>query len=279
MIEGRESYQVAERPQTLPARTLGELLNETFAIYRNHFWRFIGLAALVQVPVSLLSLLPPSVGTSLLTNFAGGWGGVLLIGAITYGVGQHYLGRPVEVRECYSKVWFRVLSLGVVGTVLAGLGLLAEYLGTTAATGRSPATGVLFLVFSVPAAVLLMYAVFTPQSMIMEGLGPVGAVRRSYSLVRGNWWRVLGIVLIVVLVVIGLALVLLIPFALASSIAGAEDPNALGTAVQFLGGLVAAVAVPPVAAIALTLLYYDLRVRREQYDLAALSHEMGMAPV
>jgi hypothetical protein len=44
----------------------------------------------------------------------------------------------------------------------------------------------------------------------------------------------------------------------------------------FLAGMVVSVFVAPVAFVATTLLYFDLRVRKEEYDTEALSREMGM---
>jgi len=51
----------------------------------------------------------------------------------------------------------------------------------------------------------------------------------------------------------------------------------LGVLFELLGSIVVAVAVPPIAGIASTLIYYDLRVRKENYDLTTLSQEMGVA--
>ena len=49
--------RMAQRQETILPRTLGDLLNETFSIYGKHFWRFIGLVAIVQLPLSLLGLI------------------------------------------------------------------------------------------------------------------------------------------------------------------------------------------------------------------------------
>jgi hypothetical protein len=74
----------------------------------------------------------------------------------------------------------------------------------------------------------------------------------------------------------GLGLVLTLPFGVASGIAAPEETNAVGATFVFLAGMVVSVLVPPVASIAATLLYFDLRVRKEDYDTEALSREMAM---
>ena len=56
-----------------------------------------------------------------------------------------------------------------------------------------------------------------------------------------------------------------------------EEATAMSKTVELLGSLLVAVVVPPVGFIAGTLIYYDLRVRKEDYDFATLSQEMGVA--
>ena len=112
---------------------------------------------------------------------------------------------------------------------------------------------------------------------MVEGHKPLEALRRSYALVKGSWWRIFGITLVLWLVVTGLGIVVAILFALIAALAGFEVTSALGTALRFLASLLVEVVVPPIVVIAGTLLYYDMRVRNEKYDLATLSREMGIA--
>jgi fatty acid desaturase len=97
-------------------------------------------------------------------------------------------------------------------------------------------------------------------------------------LVRGSWWRVFGVSLVVVLVITGMGILLTIPFAWVSDLVGLVAPNTLaGLALTTLNSIVVGVAVLPVAFTAMTLLYYDLRVRREHFNLEVLSQEMRVA--
>ena len=276
MATGR-GYDVEVGSRALPARTLGALLNETFAVYGRRFRRLVGLVAVVQLPVSLLELLPGGLPVFILVSLMATFGGVFVFGAIISAVGQDYLLGAVDIARCYSRAWWRVVSLAAVGTVLAVLNLSAVYILTTAVTEQSPAASAVVLILSVPILTLLVYSIFTPHAIIVEGLKPIGAVRRSYSLVRGSWWRVFGIFLVILLVTIGLALLVSAPFAFASWLAAPEEPTGLSSTFNFLGGVIVGIAVAPVVATALTLLYYDLRVRKEDYDLTLLSKEMGMA--
>ena len=56
----------------------------------------------------------------------------------------------------------------------------------------------------------------------------------------------------------------------------ADPASGIANIILALGGVVVAVVVPPVLFIGWTLFYYDMRVRKEGYDVAALSRELGL---
>ena len=254
-----------QHTQTLPTRTLGELLNETFAVYGRHLWAFIGLAAVVQVPISLLAHFlgngPTAYGVEGALRFFG-W--FLVYGAVAFAVGQQYVTGRITIGQCYMRVRWRILSMTLLSLILAVSILL----------------GAALAVLIVPAIVMfaaLVYWSMAVPAIIVQGYKPVDALKRSFGLVRGSWWRVFGITVVIMLVVLGLAIVITIPFAIASWLAAPDGPTVVSNTVQLLGDLTVAAAVLPVAAVASTLLYYDLRVRKEDYSLISLSQEMGIA--
>jgi len=257
--------EVERQARKLPARSLGDLLGETFAIYGTNFWRLIGLVAVVQVPVSLLALALPGntaalVTAAILVMVAS----VCVFGATIFAVGQHYVSGEIRIGPCYTRVWWHVFSLLSLVVILTASMVLAAVLA----------------VLVVPAIVLLVmlgYWSLAVQAVIIEGCKPVAALRRSYELVKGNWWRVSWITGVILLLLIGLGLLLGAPFALASRLVAPDDATVLSTVFQFLRSVTVATVVPSVAAIASTLLYYDLRVRKENYDFSTLSGEMGKA--
>ena len=255
----KRSHQVWGETEAFPVRRLGELLNETFAIYGKRFKRIIGLVALVQVPVGLLGLIANAgVATFAALLVVGLLATIAVYGVTISAVGQHYLTGEIGIGNSYARVWWRVVSLLSLALILAPV----------------LALGVASLILFFPAIALLGVAV---PAVVVEGRSPVAAIRRAFEIVQGSWLRVSGIALVILLVMVGLGLLVQIPFALASYIAAPEGASALGSLFRFAGGLLVGIVTPPVAAIAFTLLYYDLRVRTEGYDLRALSQEMGVA--
>ena len=112
----------------------------------------------------------------------------------------------------------------------------------------------------------LVYAV-----VIVEQVGPVAAVRRSFALVGGRFWRTLLTLALAGLIAAVVAQVVALPFSVPGSLFG----DWAGVVFSTAGGVIAAVLTTPLAANAQTLLYFDGRVRREGYDLDVLSRQVA----
>ena len=262
----------------LSARNFVGLLNETFAIYGKHIWWFLGLVAVVQVPLTLTTITVTLVfggGPVVLiaVTLLGALGSMFVYGTAVVAVGQHYLAGAVDIRACYSRVWWWVLSLAMV-TVAITVVLFAAPVVVTLAD-KSIIAGLAALLM-VPAVVVFVYWSMAIQTVVVEGRKSVSALARSYRLVKGSWWRVFGILLVVGLVALGLGILVNIPFMVSSLIAG-NVASELGLALQYLGALVVELVIAPVVFIAGTLLYYDLRLRKEEYSFSVLSQELGIA--
>jgi hypothetical protein len=269
---------VSQQPQALLPRGLGALLDETFAIYGRHLRRWLVMAALVQVPVGLVSIGLgqisgiPAVG--FVAYVLGVAGAVLVYSAIAYGVGQHYVTGAVEVRECYERAWWRVQSLTLLAlapmAALLAIALSLRYGGDLAGATLA----LLMVLLAVVAAVYWSMAV---PAVVIEGKRALGSLKRGFALVQGSWWRALGIALTLVLVALGMAIILTIPVGLAAALSGGNLASRSMAVLIGAGDLVVTVVVPPVLMIAWTLLYNDLRVRKEEYDVAAMSRELGIS--
>jgi regulator of sirC expression with transglutaminase-like and TPR domain len=114
-----------------------------------------------------------------------------------------------------------------------------------------------------------------PQLVILEGCGAIAGLRRSWRLVRPSFWRVLGLVLIV-----GLLTLLFtgLPWALATLAPRLIDRTTTWPWLMIAAvGLsqIGMVAILPFQIGALTLLYYDLRVRHEGYDIEVQRQHMA----
>ena len=266
-----------ELDKSLPARGFDGILNETFVIYGRHFRQFAGLAAVVQVPAQVLvTMLAFISGDGLIAltafNVISLFALIAIYSATISGVGQYYVTSDVTVGRCYTRVLWRIISMLVLGTILATV----TAAGIVAIDIQTPR--LVLLVFIAAVAAYLVYLAVAAPVVIVEGYRSMGALRRSYGLVRRNEWRIIGNLAVYLLVGIGLSLVLFLPFWLVSLVIAPDATTIVSQVIQRIGSITAAVVALPVSFIAATLLYYDLRVRNEDYNMVRLSQAMGVMP-
>jgi hypothetical protein len=195
-------------------------------------------------------------------------------------------GRSMTPRElwvrCRSRLWavlgvalIVVLALPLVMALALAPGLIVLFLpsGTVA--------GVILLVLGGIAGLLACLALYfgfwavAAPALLLENLGVFASLRRSYQLVRGSFWRVLGIGLLTAVIASILRQVFGVPFSVAGAlVAGAgagDDPGFVVTLIQLLvagiGEVIAGAVLFPFTAGVSALLYLDLRMRREGLDV------------
>lgn len=237
-----------------------------------------------QMP-SLLLGLASELGSLVVTLLAT----TVLTGLLIMTVSRSALGRVVSAGEVWSRVKGRVWAL-IGQSILVGLisfTTIALLGGPTAvalvgivrnSTSSLPSWLAVLVILFVIAVAILMIALslvfmvrFTCASsaLILEDIGIIESLKRSWGLSRGSFWRVLGTLLLAGLIT-GTALGLLsLPISfltLTSPIVG-EGALPLMAAIQsFLSALLQAIVLPFSAAVS-ALIYIDLRMRNEGLDV------------
>ena len=246
-------------------RDLGQLIDATFRVYRKAIIPFFAIALIPQIPSMLGLAIGGTVEDASLTDYsltetilalASLLIGIVAGAASIFCLGQVLAGRNVDVMDCYGRALSVLLPL-LATTIIISLALIGSAI-------------LMLVLIGVP---LFFYVLviwfFAVQAVVVENKSTFDALRRSQELVKGNWWRVFGIG--VAFVLLGIAL--LIPAIIASVIVGLV--NAVLANVVFG---VAVALVTPVLYIGSTLLYIDLRVRREDYDLQGLVDDLARRP-
>ena len=161
---------------------------------------------------------------------------------------------------------------------------LLPIMGATLLIGIGFGFGLLLLI--VPGIVLYIRWYCAIPALVIEEIGVGSALGRSWNLVRGYFWRVLGLLLLAALLfgaITSLAGVL--GTGLAEGLVGGTDPYADGAtfpigyhAVRTLPVLLVSTVVTPVASIYTVLIYIDLRFRQEGLDATLrAAHERSVA--
>jgi membrane-anchored glycerophosphoryl diester phosphodiesterase (GDPDase) len=261
---------------------LGEILDDIFRVYRRHFWLLACIALILSVPGLALQLAsgsadqfgfiatifrdignpaalsaevppaPPNIWL-LLTGYLL----ILIVVPFTLGgVSQAAIdliqGREISVRSTLTAVGQRYWAL---------LGLALLYVAITPT------------IICLPVLIWLgvRWSVAVP-ALLAERVGPVQALRRSWRLTRGSFWRSAGILLILyllqtvagsVLAIFAFPLAILVPFV----------PGFVRGAIVLTLTTGASALVLPIFYLGVVLLYFDLRIRREDFDLDQLARQ------
>ncbi|TDU06329.1 hypothetical protein EDD99_4881 [Streptomyces sp. 846.5] len=232
-------------------------------------------ADLHRTLVSLADIAPLVGATGAISLFAG----TLATAGLATVASKAVMGKPASPAEAWRAVNSRLPStvgLGLI-TTCATFGTLAlsaaPWLIANAAHSSDAAisaSALLILPGSVVALWLCISMGLAAPALVLERQGIRAALARSFRLVRGAWWRIFGVTVLVSLLTGLVSGLIALPFTAVDLIANGTGSD--GTAVSSLllaaiGGSIGAALTLPITAGASALLYIDQRIRREALDL------------
>lgn len=297
-----------QRPQLRPLN-FGEILDVAINVVLKNARTLITAVAVVVVPVTLLSAIVQlsafpdafdpgqqsaittgsgedlmldssavavAVGAFVVTGLFSVLASLLATAACFRAIATAYVGGQPGWRESLSFAFRRLgsllLLLVLVTLAFTALGVVVVLLGLA-----GPAAGVLALLVAFVAFVYLgvAWSVSIP-ALLVEDARNVSALRRSFQLIRKRWWPAFGILVVGVLItfVIGLVIGLISSVPLVA----APDSTIVNFAAQTVGGLISSLVTTPILAAFITILYFDLRVRKEGLDLRLIAERIDASP-
>jgi flagellar biosynthesis protein FlhB len=264
-------------PQLRPLG-VGEILDAGFRLVRRRFGTLVVCTLVVATPLTILSTLlqlsadeqafdfsadgttadaeGSAIAASLIANLIQYVMIVLIVAACFRAVSAAYLGQEAGAGESLRFAVTRMVPL-LVALVLVTLALI-------------PA----FVLLIVPGIWLGVRLSMTFPAIVFERLGPLAGMARSFRLVKGQWWRTFGVFLVAFLLMFVLSLAL---GAVIGALAGALAPDSevLAAVVVAVVSILVTAALYPVWAAITAVLYYDLRVRKEGFDLELMAQGVG----
>jgi hypothetical protein len=268
----------ATAPLRLRPLEIGDLLDETFRMYRRHFLLFAGLSVILSIPSAALSsfsyyalfsglLQQAGSGTSdrvllqagtLVLYLVGALLALALVpffyGAVTYAVCESAVGRPVTPSSVLSGVLRRYFPL-MGYWLLIGLMLVA------------------FCLIPLWIWIWVGWVVVMPV-MFIENVGLGAAMGRSWRLVEGRWWRSFFTLALMFIIWFVARTALRAFIVLAQSLLQLVIPTVAALWIAAATSVIVGSLVNPLLQIAIVLIYFDLRVRREGLDLFQLAQRV-----
>jgi hypothetical protein len=246
----------------------------------------------------ILNLTLPGMISVFVVNLGSGFFGLLARPAFVDAAASLFHGRQTSIRAAMSAIgnrWKSLLALNLAERIVVIVAPGLTFIGLTFAAaaladsggGDAAVTIVAYTIFTGAAGILLAYFVWIASclalsfpSLVVEGGSWLGAIKRSWRLSRGTRGR---IVLTGVLVPVGSwGLSLLTEWSLyfifrALPRGGFMLHSVFAyRSVYLLGKTVVYALVFPVYPIALTLFYYDQRIRLEGYDIECMMQAAGL---
>jgi len=243
----------------LKEMSVGELIDGSVRLYFRNFVTIflIYLLPLVAAEIVVIMLWPYGNPTEPADQFI-----VMLLrlaaaipasAATTVAVSEITLGQKPRVARAYSRV-FDVLGRFLWTYLLVMVIFIVGF--------------VLLVVPGVIAMVLLMFATVV---VILERRGGFNALKRSIQLGKGYYLRNFGTFLLTIVLVFITEAV--IGFVLAFPVMAFDDLQNPGILVRLVYAVFSNM-FTPIILIITALLYYDLRVRKENYDTATLAQDL-----
>jgi hypothetical protein len=242
---------------------------------------------------SLLAL-PACLGTTALGS-----------AAMSSAAARLFLGETITIREAYKRVWLRgwryvglyVLEVLIVAGVPAVVGsvllifasiasaLLVSQLGATASILLGGAMFFVIVLLASYALWMMLRLCLAFPAIVVEQTGASNALKRASLLSKGTRGRIFVLYLLCLVLswvlAIGLAVPAFIALALIPGLQGPQHSETLGMAMMFVsyGSSFAVQAfTKPIYGIAMTLFYFDQRIRKEGFDIEWMMHRAGMVP-
>lgn len=321
-------YVAPPKPGIIPLRPLmfGEIIDASFQTIRRNAKAMLGAALLAQslavvltavltagsvvsaasleswvedlndqdMAAAGIAFLAAVLLVSVLTIFLS----AVLQGAMVVPVARSVLNRTTGFRQMWALArsragaLIRLACLLVLGWLLGAALFVGLAVAVVAAVGGIGALILIPVGFGGLALSIWIYikVLVAPAAVVIEELGAVDGLRRSWQLTRGNWWRVLGITLVVAIMVGIIAQVVTIPVSLlpmfytsvVSPHGGADQAVAAAVAIAVVTAIVTALVGGVGYAFqtaVMALLYLDLRMRKDGLDIALLRQmESGADP-
>ncbi len=264
---------------TLRPMSLGELLDRSFYLYRKHFLLFVGIIALPHLVFLAFQLIGVAIhpqSTAAFTAMGGVWLLATMVialgataasqGATVIAVSKVHLGSESSISEAFAGIKGRILYLALI-MIGVGIGI-----------------GVGLILLIVPGIILaLMWALAIPVA-VLEDKGLRDATSRSSELTKGNRGRIFMVYFLYLVLLYIVILLWEIPiFAMLGIFthAGQQHPIKvlpIWTQIAFpVCTFLSQCLVGPLLTIALSLVYYDQRVRKEAFDLQLMMSTIDSA--
>jgi hypothetical protein len=261
-------------PQLRPL-SIGEVLDAGFRLVRQRLGTLVMCVLVPVVPLTILGtiLIASTDDTAFDPNAPVNDSGTALAGTLISFVLQS-AALALAVAACFKAVSAAYLGedAGAGESLRYSLGRIIPLIVAYIVVIVLLVVG--FVLLIIPGVFLAVKMSMTFAAIVFERKGPFRSIGRSFSLTKRNWWRTFGTLVIVFLLLFVINLAATVAFG--AGLTAVDDANEVVVAtVSTLVNIAIIALTYPLWASVVTVMYYDLRVRNEGFDLELLARGVG----
>jgi hypothetical protein len=273
---------------SLHPMTFREIIFLSFRVFFRNYWTLFGLALILSSPIYVANYLDVIVKihnrtipvvlslTGLISIFYYYAVSTLIV---SYTLNHNKAGILQIMRVLRGRLLLKLLATSILMyftlVIIAG-----TFFAIAFAIMHLSRIIVIMIILSgiVALGIVLIYLLFFPPCIIIENVAYIKALKRSWSLVQGHWWRIVGRLTLMILLaalfyILTLFILVIAAFAIVSLIKGASPALAKHYA-KHIGYWVATIGLPnavlPFFTVFPVLLYYDIRIRKEALGMESI---------
>ena len=292
------------KPGIVPIRPLGvgDIIAGSFSLIRFNPQATVGLTLIVALIAGIVSfgfaaifdainpnsiigsvgVMTASVLSALLSTAIVG----LLMGPLTIVTVEAVKGNKISPMEAWRtfvpRIWSYILYYLLM--TVASIALISIVVGLGAALFSSTDSGwpvAIFLLLMLGMFIVMVYVyikmIIAMPAIANEGIGPLQAIKRSWSLTKGVFWPTFGTFLLTMLIIQALTVVITLPIGLVLGVGGTLTGMTGGftsmmmvseALIQIISLLISA----PLTAALVALIYVNMRIRNEGFDIEILGN-------
>jgi hypothetical protein len=261
-------------PQLRPL-AVGEMIDAAFRLFGARFWTLVMCVLVPVAPLTIVAaVLQGAVDPNAFDLDGGGevGSGSAVAGTLVAALIQ-FAAAALAIAACFKAISAAYLNErpDAADSLRHALGRLLPMCIAYLLVVILVVLGLLLLI--VPGVWLAVKLSVVFPAVVFERRDALSAIGRSWTLTGGHWWRTFGALAVIFLITFVAQLVL---GGVAGGILGAADAGELTTAIvlTLVNVLTLALTYPLWAAVT-SVVYYDLRVRNEGFDLRGLAQGMG----
>lgn len=248
---------------------LGNILDVSWKIYKERFFTLVGIMAVSNLPITILSVL---LGYTLENNNIEDTGSIAVVlfmiltilflsitlyplatGAGVKVAAEGFLDNDLSLSEAYKlsfQKYFALLVPMIFSFLAIGLGTIVGLIG--------------FIIGSPLAYIFLTTIfIFITQSVMIDDKGYFDAMGRSAKLAMTDFWRVLGIGIVILFITMFSGIIINLPGLLPYLVLG--ESSIVGQLFYNIFSFLSGILIGPYTLTVITVLYFDLKIRKEDF--------------